>query len=115
MIESRQKLASAGTLLVSAILVGLVIAEPSYKFRWPWVVLIPPAPFAAAWLVLAIPVAWRKSRTVLGSAPLFQVLLLMLLSSVFVSAFFPSIDIRTAAEVQESPVNAVNLARVILV
>jgi O-antigen ligase len=60
-------------------------------------------------------VAWRKCRKIIFPIGGFQILFVILLCSLLIAGFFPEIAIRTSTEVKASPVNAVNLARTLLV
>ncbi|MEQ1948150.1 MAG: O-antigen ligase family protein [Bryobacteraceae bacterium] len=56
-----------------------------------------------------------KISALLTSANYLQYLFLALLASLFIEPFFPSIGVRTAHDVVSSPVNVINMARVVVV
>ena len=102
----------AMSLLLSA---GAGIAFITYRYGWIAGLAVATAPVALAGSWGALPIAFEKVKQAFTGLKGVRFVFLLLVIACSFEAFFPEINYRSLEAVKQSPVNTVNLVRVLLI
>ena len=115
LLDGRNYRMLAGLAGVCVTLLLLLAQQGLRNFGWPVALAVLLCPFFIGWSIPTVPVAWRKARSLVSQIRGPHWIIPILFTSCYLEQFFAPPGVRNAGDVQQNPVNGLNLVRIGLI